>query len=84
MQVANKICGSLILGAYIVFGLIGIALESALTKHTRGIENPIQEDSISTQNGKRLFRWDALWRRSRVPVWLAIPILIWLLCGRCA
>lgn len=84
MPVATKICGGLILVGYLVFGMLGIFLEYVLAEHTRGLPNPVDENAILTQRGRRLFRWDRLWRRSRTPVWLAIPVLGWFLCGRCA
>ena len=83
MPLASKICGALILAGYVIFGVLGIALERALSKHTQGIESPVQEDVIATESGRRLFRWDKLWRQSRILVWLVIPVLIWLLCGKC-
>lgn len=82
MQVVNYRCGSVILLTYVAFGVVGILLKLSLKKHIAGLEQPLREEAIPTAAGKRLFRWDRLWRRSQTAVWLGLGLLLVLLCGR--
>lgn len=80
MPTIDFMCGPIILVAYLVFGIVGILLEYALRKHVEGIPHPVTEEAIGSELGRRLFRLDRVWRRSRTPVWLGLPLLGWLLC----
>jgi hypothetical protein len=82
MWTVNHLCAVLVVIGYILFGILGILLEWKLRPHINGLTYPLNEAAISSQDGKRLFRYDKLWRKARIPVWIGSIAVAWLLCSR--
>lgn len=75
MPVADSHCVTLILVAYLAYGVLGIALEYAAAKQVR------DEVSGAKVGGNMNFdRLDRFWTRGRIPVLLGLIVAGWFLC----